>query len=76
MLQELSDEITQMGVKINIAKTNIMVVDNAPINVNNMCSSKMLKDTYTCIPGATLLPQEKEPRQRDTMKKKNEDIFT
>ena len=33
MLQELSDESRRMG---NIAKTKVMVVDNTPINVNNV----------------------------------------
>ena len=36
MLQELSDESRRMGLKMNIAKTKVMVVDNTPINVNNM----------------------------------------
>ena len=35
MLQELSDESRRMGLKMNIAKTKLMVVDNTPINVNN-----------------------------------------
>ena len=34
--QELSDESRQMGRKINIAKTKVMVVDNTSINVNNV----------------------------------------
>ena len=36
MLQELSDESRRMGLKINIAKTNVMVVDNTPVHVNNV----------------------------------------
>ena len=36
VLQELSDEKRRMGHKMNIAKTNVMVVDNTPINVNNV----------------------------------------
>ena len=36
MLQELSDESRRMGLKLNIAKTKVMVVDNTPINVNNV----------------------------------------
>ena len=36
MLQELSDESRQMGLKMNITKTKVMVVDNTPIHVNNM----------------------------------------
>ena len=34
MLQELSDESRRMGLKMNITKTKVMVVDNTPINVN------------------------------------------
>ena len=36
MLQELSDESRRMGLKMNIAKTKVMVVDNTPINVINV----------------------------------------
>ena len=36
MLQELSDESMRMGLKITIAKTEMMVVDNTPINVNSV----------------------------------------
>ena len=36
MLQELSDESSRIRLKMNIAKTNVMVVDNTPINVNNV----------------------------------------
>ena len=39
MLQELSDESKpsrRMGLNMNIANTKVMVVDNTPINVNNM----------------------------------------
>ena len=36
MLQELSDGSRRMGLKINISKTNVMVVDNTTINVNNV----------------------------------------
>ena len=36
MLQELYDESRRMGLKMNIAKIKVMVVDNTPINVNNM----------------------------------------
>ena len=36
MLQELSDESRRMGLKMNIAKTKVMVVDNTPINGNNV----------------------------------------
>ena len=36
MLQELSDVSRRMGLKMNIAKTKVMGVDNTPINVNNV----------------------------------------
>ena len=36
MLQELSDESRRMGLKMNIAQTKVMVVDNTPINANNV----------------------------------------
>ena len=36
MPQELADESIRMGFKMNIAKTKVMVVDNTPINVNNV----------------------------------------
>ena len=36
MLQELSDESRRMGLKMNIATTKVMVIDNTPINVNNV----------------------------------------
>ena len=35
MLQELSDETSQMGLKMNIAKTKVMVLDNTQINVEH-----------------------------------------
>ena len=36
MLQELSDESWRMGLRMNIAKTKVMVVDTTPINVNHV----------------------------------------
>ena len=36
MLQELFDESRRMGLKMNITKTKVMVVDNTPINVYNV----------------------------------------
>ena len=36
MLQELSDESRRMGLNMNITNTKVMVVDNTPINVNNV----------------------------------------
>ena len=36
MLQELSDESRQMGLKRNITKTKVMAVNKTPIKVNNV----------------------------------------
>ena len=36
LLQELSDESRRMRLKMNIAKAKVMVVDNTPLNVNNV----------------------------------------
>ena len=36
MLQEISDESRRIGLKMSIAKTKVVVVDNTPINVNNV----------------------------------------
>ena len=36
MLYDISDESRRMGLKMNIAKTKVLVVDNTPINVNNV----------------------------------------
>ena len=48
-----------MGLKMNIAKTKVMVVDNTPINVNNV-----LIET---VPGYVYLGQ------HDSLKEKNQD---
>ncbi len=45
MLQELSDESRRMGLKMNIAKTKVMVVDNTPINVNNV----LIENIQGCV---------------------------
>ncbi len=59
MLQELSDESRQMGIKINITKTKVMVVDNTPINVNNVLIEN--------VPGYVYLGQ------HYSLKEKNQD---
>ena len=59
MLQELSDESRRMGLKINIAKTKVMVVDNTPINVNNVLIEN--------VPGYVYLGQ------HYSLKEKNQD---
>ena len=49
MLQELSDESRQMGLKMNIAKTKLMVVDIIQINGNNvhaLCGIHMYLNIY------------------------------
>ena len=49
-----------MGLKMNIAKTKVMVVDNTPININNVLIEN--------VQGYVYLGQGKEPGQRDTTK--------
>ena len=66
MLQELSDESRRMGFKMNITKTKVMVVDNTPINVNNVLIENV--QGYVYLGQYTLQPQGKEPGQRDTTK--------
>ena len=60
ILQELSDESRQMGLKVNITKTKVMVVDNTPINVNNVLIEN--------IPGYVYLGG-----QHYSLKEKNQD---
>ena len=52
MLQELSDESRRMDLKINIAKTKVMVVDNPPINVNNVLIENVEGYVYLGEPGS------------------------
>ena len=59
MLQELSDESRQMGLKMNITKTKVMVVNNTPINVNNVLIEN--------VPGYVYLGQ------HYSLKEKNQD---
>ena len=66
MLQELSDESRQMCLKMNITKTKVMVVDNTPINVNNVLIENV--PGYVYLGQRTLQPQGKEPGQRDATK--------
>ena len=65
MLQLLSDESRRMGLKMNIAKTKLMVVDNTPINVNNALIENVPR---LRVLGTILQHQGKEPGQRDTTK--------
>ena len=59
MIQELSDENRRMGLKMNIAKTKVMVVDNTTINVNNVLIEN--------VPGYVYLGQ------HYSLKEKNQD---
>ena len=59
MLQELPDESRQIGLKMNITKTKVMVVDNTPINVNNVLVEN--------VPGYVYLGQ------HYSLKEKNQD---
>ena len=54
-----------MGLKMNIAKTKVMVVDNTPINVNNVLIENDQGYMYL---GTTLQPQGKDSGQRHTTK--------
>ena len=62
MVQELSDESRRMGLKMNITKTKVMVVDNTPVNVNNVLIAK--------VPGYVYLGQ------HYSLKEKNQDKET
>ena len=53
-----------MGLKMNIATTKVMVVDNTPIKVNNV----PIENVEGNVLGTTLKSQEKVPGQRDTKK--------
>ena len=46
MLQELSDESRRIGLKMNIAKTKVILVDNSPINVNNVLIENVQGHVY------------------------------
>ena len=59
MLQELSDESRRMGLKMNIAKTKVMVVDNSPINVNTVLQCADRKCPRPRVLGTTLQHQGK-----------------
>ena len=55
MLKELSDKSRRMGLKMNIAKPKVMVVDNTPVNVNNVLIENVegyvyLGQRYSCSP--------------------------
>ena len=65
MLQELSDESRQRGLKMNIAKTKVMVVDNTPTNVNNVLIGNVEGYVYM---GQHVQPQGKEQGQGDATK--------
>ena len=59
MLHKLSDESRQISLKMNITKTKVMVVDNTPINVNNVLIDN--------VPGSVYLGQ------HYSLKEKNQD---
>ena len=44
-LEELSDESRRMGLTMNFTKTKVMVVDNTPINVNNV----LIENVQGCV---------------------------
>ena len=51
MLQELSDESSHMGLKMNIAKKKVVVVDNTPINGTNVLIETVEGYVYLQIQG-------------------------
>ena len=53
-LQPILQESRRMGLKMNIAKSKVMVVDNTPINVNNVLIENVEGIVYF---GTTLQPQ-------------------
>ena len=55
-LQPMLQESRRMGLKMNIAKSKVMVVDNTPINVNNVMIENVEGIVYF---GTTLQPQGK-----------------
>ena len=55
-LQPMLQESRRMGLKMNIAKSNVMVVDNTPINVNNVLIENVEGIVYFVT---TLQPQGK-----------------
>ncbi len=67
MLQELSDESRRMGLKMNIAKTKLMVVDNTHINVNNVLIEN--------VPGYVYLGQHYSLKERTRTKRYNEESW-
>ena len=67
MLQELSDESRRMGLKMNIAETKVMVIDNSPINVNNVLIEN--------VRGYVYLGQHYSPRKRTRTKRYNEESW-
>ena len=56
-------KVVECCLKMNIAKTKVMVVDKTPINMNNVLIENILR-----VLGTTLQPQGKTPGQRDTTK--------
>ena len=68
MLKELSDKSRQMGLKMNIVKTRVIVVDNTSINVSNVLIENENVEGYTYIWDNNIQSQGKEPGQRGTTK--------
>ena len=65
-VQELSDESRRMGLNMNIAKTKVMVVDNTPINVNNVLVENV--HAYVYVVQHYSLKKKNPGGQRDTTK--------
>ena len=65
MLQEVSDESSRMALKMNIAETKTMVVDNTRINVNNVLTEN--NESYAYLDNSTA------SRKRTRIKRYNEE---
>ena len=65
MLQDISDESKQMGLKMNIATTKVMVVDVTPINVHNLLLENIEGYVYL-VQGYSIMEnnQDKEIQRR------------
>ena len=61
MLQEPSDETRPIWLKVNIAYTKVMVIDNTPINMNNVLIENV---EGLSILGTTLQPRRNEESWR------------
>ena len=67
MLQELSDESSRMVLKMNIANRKVMVVDDSPINVDNVLIEN--------VQGYVYLGQHYSLKEKNRTKRYNEESW-